>query len=222
MLRLPEVLSTEEVAALRTTAARAPWVDGRITAGGGAVERKRNEQVDEDSSEGRAVSEAVMKALQRYPLFEAAAFSARVSRPLMNRYAPGMEYGAHVDNPLMGGGNPLRTDLSATLFLSDPADYDGGELVVESLSGAPAVKLPAGDLFLYAATRVHHVAPVTRGVRLGVVFWVQSFVADPEKRSLLFEMSRALHAIEQRHGSSLEITRLAACYAQLVQRWAQP
>ena len=222
MLHLPEVLSAEDVAALRTTAARAPWVDGRITAGGGAVQRKRNEQVDEDSSEGRGVSEAVMKALQRYPLFEAAAFPARVSRPLMNRYAPGMEYGAHVDNPLMGGGNPLRTDLSATLFLSDPADYDGGELVVESLSGSPAVKLPAGDLFLYAATRVHHVAPVTRGVRLGVVFWVQSFVGDPEKRSLLFEMSRALHAIEQRHGASVEITRLAACYAQLVQRWAQP
>jgi PKHD-type hydroxylase len=222
MLHLPEVLSAEDLASLRQAAARAPWVDGRVTAGGGAVQRKRNEQVDEASGDGRAISEAVMKALARYPLFEAAAFPARVSRPLMNRYAPGMEYGAHVDNPLMGGRDAMRTDLSATLFLSDPADYDGGELVVESPAGAPAIKLPAGDLFLYPATRVHHVAPVTRGVRLGVVFWVQSFVSDPEKRSLLFEMSRALHAIEQRHGSSLEVTRLAACYAQLVQRWAQP
>ncbi len=222
MLHLPGLLSTDELASLRLAAGRAPWVDGRITAGGGAVQRKRNEQVDENSSDGRAVSEAVMKALQRYPLFEAAAFPARVSRPLMNRYAPGMEYGAHVDNPLMGGSDPLRTDLSGTLFLSDPADYDGGELVVESLAGRQVVKLPAGDLFLYPATRVHYVAPVTRGVRLGVVFWIQSLIGDAEKRSLLFEMSRALHAIEQRHGTSLEITQLAACYARLVHRWAQP
>ncbi len=221
MLHLPNVLSADDLATLRQTATRAPWVDGRVTAGGGAILRKRNEQVDENSSDGRAVSDAVLKALARYPLFEAAAFPARVSPPLMNRYAPGMEYGPHVDNPLMGGGNPLRTDLSGTLFLSDPADYDGGELVVESLTGPQVIKLPAGDLFLYPATRVHDVAPVTRGVRLGVVIWIQSLVGDPEKRSLLFEMSRALNAIEQRYGSSLEITRLAACYARLVQRWAQ-
>lgn len=221
MLHLPRLLDAERLAALRAIAARAPWVDGRITAGGGAVERKRNEQVDEISPEGKEVGDAVMQALQRYPVFAAAAFPARVSRALMNRYAVGMEYGAHVDNPLMGGTEPLRTDLSATLFLSDPADYDGGELVVESLTGPQVIKLPAGDLFLYPATRVHYVAPVTRGVRLGVVIWIQSLVGDPEKRSLLFEMSRALNAIEQRYGSSLEITRLAACYARLVQRWAQ-
>ena len=222
MLHLPRILSAEEIASLRQAAARAPWIDGRVTAGGGAVQRKRNEQVDEHSAEGRAIADAVLGALKRYPLFEAAAFPARVSRPLMNRYAPGMEYGPHVDNPLMGGSDPLRTDLSATLFLSDPADYDGGELVVDSLAGRQAVKLPAGDLFLYAATRVHQVMPVTRGQRLGLVFWVQSLVGDPEKRSLLFEMSQALYLLEQRHGTSPEVTQLAACHARLVQRWAQP
>jgi PKHD-type hydroxylase len=122
----------------------------------------------------------------------------------------------------MGGSDPLRTDLSATLFLSDPADYDGGELVVDSLAGRQAVKLPAGDLFLYNATRIHQVMPVTRGQRLGLVFWVQSLVGDPEKRSLLFEMSQALYLLEQRHGTSTEMTQLAACHARLVQRWAQP
>ncbi|MDQ2916817.1 MAG: Fe2+-dependent dioxygenase [Casimicrobiaceae bacterium] len=222
MLHLPKVLTTETLAALRSMAARATWIDGRATAGGAAAQLKRNEQVDERSDDGNVIAETVLKALQRHALFEAAAFPARVTRPLMNRYAPGMEYAPHVDNPLMGGSNPLRTDLSGTLFLSDPGDYDGGELVVDSLAGRQGVKLPAGDLFLYPATRVHYVAPVTRGVRLGAIFWIQSLVGDTEKRSLLFEMSRALQALEQQHGPSPEITQLAGCYARLVHRWAQP
>lgn len=222
MLHLPRLLDTERLTALRAIAERAPWIDGRITAGGGAVDNKRNEQVDETSPEGKEIGDAVMQALQRYPVFAAAAFPARVSRALMNRYAVGMEYGAHVDNPLMGGAEPLRTDLSATLFLSDPAEYDGGELVVEELAGTQAVKLPAGDLFLYSATRVHRVTPVTRGVRVAAVFWIQSLVADAEKRALLFEMSQALAALEHQRGPSPEITRLAACHARLVHRWVQP
>lgn len=222
MLHLPRVLDAEQLALLRAIATRAPWIDGRTTAGGGAVQVKRNEQVDEASADAAILADTVMKALQRYPLFAAAAYPARVSRALMNRYGPGMEYGPHVDNPLMGGTHPLRTDLSATLFLSDPGDYDGGELVVESLAGRQAVKLPAGDLFLYPATRIHSVATVTRGARVAVVFWVQSMVADADERSLLFEMSQALAMLEQQHGPSAEITRLAACHARLVHRWAQP
>lgn len=222
MLHLPRVLDPERVAALRTLALRAPWVDGRVTAGGGAVQAKRNQQIEEASAEGRDIADAVMQALERYPAFAAAAFPARVSRALVNRYGAGMEYGSHVDNPLMGGTRPLRTDLSATLFLSDPGEYDGGELVVDELVGTQAVKLPAGDLFLYNATRVHRVNPVTRGARLAAVFWVQSMVADPEQRTLLFEMSQALAALEYRHGASPEIARLAACHARLVHRWVQP
>jgi PKHD-type hydroxylase len=197
MLHLPRVLDAEQRALLRAIATRAPWIDGRVTAGGDAVQRKRNEQVDETSADAAILADTVMKALQGYPLFAAAAYPARVSRALMNRYGPGMEYGPHVDNPLMGGTHPLRTDLSATLFLSEPGEYDGGELVVESLAGRQAVKLPAGDPFLYPATRVHSVATVTRGMRVAVVFWVQSMIADAEERSLLFEMSQALAMLEQ-------------------------
>jgi PKHD-type hydroxylase len=222
MLHLPKVLTAEELTKLRDAAARAPWVDGRATAHGAAAERKRNQQVDETSADGRAIAAAVMQALQRYPVFAAATFPARVSQPMMNRYAPGMEYGPHVDTSLMGGIDPLRTDLSGTLFLSEPSDYDGGELIVDSSSGRQAVKLPAGDLFLYPSTRVHYVAPVTRGARLGVVFWIQSLIGDPERRSLLFEMSQLLFALEQQRGQTAVITQLTACYHRLVQMWAQP
>ncbi|TMG98453.1 MAG: Fe2+-dependent dioxygenase [Betaproteobacteria bacterium] len=152
-----------------------------------------------------------MRALQRNALFAAAAFPWRVSQPLMNRYAPGMEYGPHVDNSLMGGNEPLRTDMSGTLFLSEPTDYDGGELIVESSAGRQAVKLPAGDLFLYSSTRVHYVAPVTRGARLGVVFWIQSLVRDHDQRGLLFEISQTLSVLQQQRGQTPEIIQLTAC-----------
>jgi PKHD-type hydroxylase len=222
MLYLPQLLNAEEIASLRNLAARAPWIDGRTTARGAAAERKRNEQVDERTLDGNALAEQVLRALHRHPLFVAAAFPRRVSQPLMNRYAPGMEYGAHVDNSLMSGSEPLRTDLSGTLFLSDPGDYDGGELVVESSAGRQAAKLPAGHLALYPATRVHFVAPVTRGVRLAVVFWVQSLIADAERRALLFDMSQALSGLERQGNASPEAIQLAACYHRLVQMWAQP
>ena len=163
-----------------------------------------------------------MRALQRNVVFAAAAFPSRVSQPMMNRYAPGMEYGPHVDNSLMGGNEPLRTDMSGTLFLSDPTGYDGGELIVESPGGRQSVKLPPGDLFLYASTRVHYVAPVTRGARLGVVFWIQSLVRDSEQRTLLFEVSQALSVLQQERGQTPDIMQLTACYHRLVQMWAQP
>jgi PKHD-type hydroxylase len=207
---------------LRTLSARAPWLDGRVTAGASAAQQKRNQQVDETTDDGRAIGARVMRALQRNTVFAAAAFPSRVSQPLMNRYAPGMEYGPHVDNSLMGGNEPLRTDMSGTLFLSEPADYDGGELIVESSTGRQAVKLPAGDLFLYPSTRVHYVAPVTRGARLGVVFWIQSLVRDHEQRALLFEISQTLAVLQQERGQTTEIVRLTACYHRLVQMWAQP
>jgi PKHD-type hydroxylase len=221
-LHLPNVLTPEEIATLRALAARAPWIDGRATASGAAAQRKRNEQLDERTLDGTALAEQVLRALHRHPAFGAAAFPRRVSPPLMNRYRPGMEYGPHVDSSLMGSSEPLRTDLSGTLFVSDPADYDGGELVVDSAAGRQAIKLPAGHLILYPATRVHFVAPVTRGVRLGVVFWVQSLIADAERRALLFDMSQALAGLERQGTASAEAVQLAACYHRLVQMWAQP
>src|SRR5436853_5582272 len=222
MFHVPQILTTAELSELRDLAMRAPRLDGRVTAGASAAQQKRNQQVDETTDDGRAIAARVMKALQRNALFAAAAFPWRVSQPLMNRYAPGMEYGPHVDNSLMGGNEPLRTDMSGTLFLSEPTDYDGGELIVESSVGRQGVKLAAGDLFLYPSTRVHYVAPVTRGARLGVVFWLQSLVRDAEQRTLLFEVSQALASLQQQHGQTREIVGLTACYHRLVQMWAQP
>jgi PKHD-type hydroxylase len=222
MFHLPQILTSAEVQELRELGKRAPWVDGRATAGGSAAQQKRKQQVDETTDVGRAIGASVMRALQRSVVFAAAAVPSRVSQPMMNRYAPGMEYGPHVDNSLMGGNEPLRTDMSGTLFLSEPTDYDGGELIVDSPGGSQSVKLPPGDLFLYPSTRVHYVVPVTRGERIGVVFWIQSLVRDPEQRSLLFEVSQALSVLQQERGQTPEIIRLTGCYHRLVQMWAQP
>jgi len=222
MFHLPQIVTAAEISELRDLATRAPWLDDRVTAGASAAQQKRNQQVDETTDDSRAIGARVMRALQRNPVFASAAFRSRVTQPLMNRYAPGMEYGAHVDNSLIGGSEPLRTDMSGTLFLSEPSDYDGGELIVESSAGRQAIKLPAGDLFLYPSTRVHYVAPVTRGARLGVVFWLQSLVRDHEQRALLFEISQVLSAMQQERGQTPEIVHLTACYHRLMQMWAQP
>lgn len=222
MIFLPQVLGVDDIGQLRAVAERAPWVAGNVTAAGHAAQQKHNQQVDENSLDGDIIGQRVMAALQRHPVFATAAFPGRVTKPIMNRYAPGMEYGAHFDNPLMGGANPLRTDLSGTLFLSGPGDYDGGELIVETLHGRQAAKLPAGDLVLYPSTRLHYVAPVTRGLRLAVIFWVQSMVRDHEQRSLLLELWQALAGLEAARVERSEITRVAGVYHRLVQMWAEP
>ena len=222
MFHLPKILTPAETAELRALAERGSWIDGRVTVGGASGNAKRNEQVDETTEIGRTIGTLVMQALQRSALFTACAFPWRVSHPLMNRYAPGMEYGPHVDNSMMGGAEPLRTDLSGTLFLNEPADYDGGDLIVEQPGARQGVKLAAGDLFLYPSTRIHYVAPVTRGARLAVVFWVQSLVANSEQRTLLFEMSQALAVLQQQRGQTPDVLQLTACYHRLVQMWAQP
>jgi PKHD-type hydroxylase len=221
MLHLPGVLTPAEVSELQQRAARAAWLDGRSTAAGEARDAKRNEQVDENSEDGRAIAALTMQALSRNAMFAQAAFPARVT-PLMNRYAPGMTYGMHVDGALMGGRDPLRTDLSGTLFLSDPVDYEGGELLVDGLQGRQSAKLPAGDLVIYPSTQLHAVMPVTRGVRLACVFWVQSIVSDPLQRTLLFEMAQALALLNDVAGARPEFLRLTGIYHRLVQMWARP
>lgn len=222
MLHLPGVLTPAEVSELRQRAARAPWLDGRNAAGGDVRDGKRNEQVDENSEDGRAIAALTMQALSRNAMFSQAAFPARVTPPVMNRHTPGMTYGMHVDGALMGGRDPLRTDLSGTLFLSDPGDYEGGELLVDGLQGRQSAKLPAGDLVIYPSTQLHAVMPVTRGVRLACVFWVQSIVPDPLQRTLLFEMAQALALLNDVAGARPEFLRLTGIYHRLVQMWARP
>jgi PKHD-type hydroxylase len=222
MIYLSQVLGPEDIGQLRVVGERAPWVAGNVTAAGHAAQQKKNEQVDENSLDGDIIGQRVMAALQRHPLFASAAFPSRVTKPLMNRYAPGMEYGAHFDNPLMSGTPPLRTDLSGTVFLSDPADYDGGELVVETGDGRQMAKLPPGDLALYPSTYLHYVAPVTRGTRYAAIFWVQSLVRDHGQRVLLFEITQTLASLEASGAARAEISRVAGIYHRLVQMWAEP
>jgi PKHD-type hydroxylase len=165
----------------------------------------------------------VVTALERTPLFMSAALPLRVFPPLFNRYEPGMTFGAHVDNAIRQvAGSPLRvrTDLSATLFLSAPEEYDGGELVVDDTYGAHSVKLPAGDMILYPATSLHRVQPVTRGVRLASIFWVQSMVRDDGERGLLFDLDMAISQVSETQPDHPGVVALTSCYHNLLRRWA--
>jgi PKHD-type hydroxylase len=218
MLHLPGVLTVAEVSELRQRALRAPWLDARAA----SSETRRSDQVDENTDDGRAIASLVMQSLSRNAMFSQAAFPARVTPPVMNRHSSGMNYGMQVDGALLGGRDPLRSDLSGTLFLSDPADYDGGELLVDGLQGRQSAKLPAGDLVIYPSTQLHAVMPVTRGTRLTCVFWVQSIVSDPLQRTLLFEMAQALALMNDVAGTRPEFLRLTGIYHRLVQMWARP
>lgn len=221
MLHLPAVLTPAEVSELRQRALRATWVAGRGPTGE-AREAKRNEQIEETTEDGRAIAAVVMQALSRNAMFSQAAFPARITPPLLNRHTAGMSYGMHVDGALVGGRDPLRTDLSGMLFMSEPVDYDGGELVVDGLQGRQSAKLPAGDLVVYPSTQLHAVMPVTRGTRLACVFWVQSIVSNPLQRTLLFDMAQALALLNDAAGARPEFLRLTGIYHRLVQMWANP
>jgi PKHD-type hydroxylase len=203
--------------------ARAPWVDGRVTAGHQSAKAKDNLQIAEGSPEAREMGDTIVGALERNALFVAAALPLRVFPPLFNRYEPGMAFGAHVDNAVRQvTGTPfrIRTDLSTTLFLSDPDDYDGGELVVEDTYGTHAVKLPAGDLILYPATSLHRVSPVTRGARLASFFWIQSMVRDDGRRALLFDLDMAINQVNQAMPDHAAVVALTSCYHNLLRQWA--
>lgn len=223
MLQIRQVLTAAELRQLREFAQRAQWEDGRATTGDLIASQKRNEQVDLlASSEGRTIAQVVRLALQRHPWFTTVALPARVSAPLLNRYSVGMEYGAHLDSAIMGEGDPIRTDLSATLFLVEPDEYDGGELVIQSAQGPQNAKLSAGDLLLYPSTSVHSVAPVRRGQRIAVIFWVQSMVRDAQQRALLLELSQLMSSLQPTLGNSADFNRLNSCYNNLLRMWAQP
>lgn len=224
LLHIPQVLSAAEVAAFRERLDAAPWVDGRQTVGVQGAQVKRNRQLDAASPAARELSQAVTAALFRQPLFASAALPRHVLPPFFNRYGGGEHYGDHIDGAirfLPDSGQPMRTDLSATLFLAEPDAYDGGDLVVRDTYGEHLVKLPAGDLILYPSTSLHRVEPVTRGERVAAFMWLQSMVRDDGQRTQLFELDQAIQALRTRVGDSPELVTLTGLYHNLMRRWAE-
>jgi PKHD-type hydroxylase len=224
LLAVPGVLTATEVDFCRRRLAEAEWVDGNATAGAQSRLAKRNAQVREGSAVGLELGDSILDALARSPLFVSAALPLKTFPPLFNRYVEGDGFGTHVDNAVRrvpGTAVRIRTDLSATLFLTDPADYDGGDLVIEGAFGAQEVKLAAGDLVLYPATSLHHVTPITRGARTSAFFWVQSMVRDEGQRTLLFDLDQSIQALTGDLGlDHPEVVRLSGVYQNLIRRWA--
>lgn len=224
MIAIPNVLSREQVTAMRAEMDAAEWVDGNVTSGFQAALAKRNEQLPEDGETARRMAGAVLDALGRTPLFIAAALPLKVFPPLFNRYSAsqGGKFDVHVDNAIrIGREMRVRSDLSATLFLSDPEDYEGGELQVEDLFGTHIVKLPAGDMILYPSSSLHRVTPVTKGVRVASFMWLQSMVRDDGERRLLLELDQSIQSIAADRGQGdAEVVRLTGVYHNLLRRWA--
>ena len=223
LLHIPRVLTEAQVARCRAILEDAKWVDGRETSGHLAARVKHNRQVDEATPEAREMGSIIVAALERTPLFMAAALPLRVFPPLFNRYEPGMAFGSHVDNAIRevaSSAARVRTDLSATLFLSGREEYDGGELVVDDTYGAHQVKLPAGDMILYPASSLHRVTPVTRGARLASIFWVQSMVRDDGERALLFDLDMAIGQVGEAAPGNPAVVGLTNCYHNLLRRWS--
>jgi PKHD-type hydroxylase len=225
LLHIRQVLDRDELLAARAILARAPWGDGRVTAGVQSALAKNNQQLAQGTAGSRALQAIVLAGLNRHPRFFSAALPKRVFPPLFNRYGGATNaFGNHVDNAIRyapGGGERVRTDLSCTLFLAEPDAYDGGELVVEDAYGAQRVKLAAGDMLLYPGTSVHRVEPVTRGWRLASFFWVESMVRSDEQRRLLFEMDQHLMALRENVGDSdPAVIGLTGSYHNLLRMWA--
>ena len=225
LLTVPDVLAPAQAGELAQALLQAPWGNGRATAGYQSAQAKHNLQLPEDSPLARELGARVLTALGGSLLFQSAALPARVFPPLFNRYDVGHGFGTHVDGairPLPGGGR-VRTDLSATLFLSAPDSYDGGELVIDDTYGAQRIKLPPGQLVLYPASSLHQVRPITRGTRLAAFFWVQSLVRDDAARAMLFDLDMAIQRLradlDDNHAALVSLTGV---YHNLLRRWATP
>jgi PKHD-type hydroxylase len=223
MIVVPQILDADEVRVLRARLDAAAWTDGNATSGNQSALAKRNSQLAEGSAEARELGGLILDALGRSPLFIAAALPLKVYPPLFNRYGEADGFGDHVDTAVRiqpGSDFRIRTDLSATLFLSEPQDYDGGELIAGE--GARPVKLPAGDLLLYPSSSVHRVTPVTRGSRVAGFFWVQSMVRDDGARALLFDLDRSVQQLSASCGAGdAAVIRLTGVYHNLLRRWAE-
>ena len=226
LLQIPGVLNAEQIRFVRGRLDEAgdAWVDGRATAGYSGAPVKRNQQIAEHSPIARELGDVVLGALERHPLFISAALPNQVYPPLFNRYEGGMTFGDHVDGAVrvLPNGMKLRTDVSATLFLASPEEYEGGELIIEDTYGTHAVKLPAGDMILYPATSVHRVTPVTRGVRVASFLWVQSLVRGDAQRALLFDMDNAIQRLNATEADDIARRNLIGCYHNLLRLWSEP
>lgn len=223
VIEIPELFDASEVREIRAALQSADWTDGRATAGHRAARVKDNEQLARDHPLAKQLSDRVLARLGQTPLFIAAALPARVLPPLFSRYAGEGHYGNHVDNaifPIPGTGEHLRSDLSSTLFLSDPEDYDGGELVIEDMFGTHTAKLPAGHLIVYPGSSLHRVMPVTRGTRYASFFWTQSFVASAERRRLMFELDGAIQGLAGDHPEHASVDTLTQVYHNLLRQWS--
>lgn len=225
LIRIPSVLPPQQAAALRARldAAGEAWVDGRVTAGYQGMRVKQNQQLSERSALAQELGQEIVASLERNPLFISAALPRRVYPPMFNRYGEGMHFGSHIDNAVRlmpDGSGRIRTDLSATLFLSAPEEYDGGELVIEDNYGVQSVKLGMGDMVLYPATSLHQVRPITRGLRVASFFWIESMVRDDGQRTLLFDLDAAIQRLNTRVADDPALVQLTGIYHNLIRRWA--
>lgn len=222
LIVIPQILPRDEAVELGRRLAGADWVDGNVTSGPGAALAKRNRQLPEEGSAAARAREEVQRALARSQLFLSAALPRRIYPPLFNRYGPGDGFGAHVDNAIRidpASGEQLRTDLSATLFLSE--DYDGGELVIAGDFGEVSCRPPAGDMVLYPSSSLHSVTQVTRGERIACFFWLESLVRDGAARESLFDLDQSIQALTAKHGGDdSEVLRLTKVYHNLIRQWA--
>jgi PKHD-type hydroxylase len=227
LICVPDVLSKTDVADFRRIMDACDWEDGRSTAGAQSAMVKKNEQLPPDSEAARLLGNRIISALTANPRFISAAVPQQIFPPLFNRYAAsnGHHFGIHVDNAVRGDrltGLRIRTDLSVTLFLSEPEEYDGGELIIEDFYGSHEIKLPAGHLVLYPASSLHMVTPVTRGTRVASFFWLQSMIRDAHARSLIFDLDSAIQALVERLGrDDPETVKLTGIYHNLIRYWAE-
>ena len=224
LLHIPEVLSREQVLQLRAALDGAHWTDGRETVGPQGAQVKRNQQLPDTSPLRQQLAMTVSAALAKHPLYHAATLPLRTLPPRFNRYADGGHYGLHIDGAVMNLGadaGQLRSDISCTLFLNEPDQYDGGELIVSDTYGEHAVKLPAGDLIVYPSSSLHRVEPVTRGARLAAFFWVQSLIRDDAQRAMLYEMDGAIQRLNQTNADEVARRSLIGCYHNLVREWSE-
>ncbi len=222
LLEIPEVLSPEQIRQVRELLSQGRFIDGRLSAGMAAKRVKHNEELGPEDRLLQPLNNIVMGSLVRHPVYQSAVLPLKVASPFYARYAPGMTYGDHVDDPVMGPPQGrYRSDVSTTVFLSEPDEYDGGELVVRTPFGEQTVKLPAGHAVVYPSSSLHHVAEVTRGERLVAVTWAQSMIRDPTRRELLYELNQARESLLKSRPGEDETKRVDVAYVNLVRMWAE-
>ena len=225
LITIPEVFNKDEVRAIRGRLDQAEWEDGKKTAGAQSSQVKTNQQLSPSGETARELGQLILQRLGQNPLFLSAALPLRILPPMFNRYEAGETFGVHVDNAIRSNpfnGEQLRTDLSMTLFFSEPDEYDGGELIIEDHYGAQEVKLEAGHMVLYPSTSLHQVVPVTRGARVASFFWLQSMIRSDSHRTMLFDLDQTIQSLAVRLGTGdSEVVRLTGIYHNLIRTWAE-